>query len=86
MSPTGSPVLPQAQRHHKKSRNVHKLLLNIKRRIIGDKKAGKMRDGLTIERFDGEMERGVNSTTHIVYRVALIKIPSYSGGKHCHWI
>ncbi len=42
-----------------------------------------MRDSLAIERLDGEMERGVNFTMHIVYRVALIKIPSYSGGEHC---
>lgn len=50
------------------------------------KKAGKMRDSLSIERWHGEMERGVNFTMHIVYRVALIKIPSYTGGKHCHRI
>lgn len=40
-----------------------------------------MRDSLSIEQWDGEMEKGVNFTMHIVYRVALIKIPSSSGGE-----
>lgn len=34
----------------------------------------------TVSPLSGWMERGVNFTMHIVYRVALIKIPSYSGG------
>lgn len=40
-----------------------------------------MRDSPSIEPVLREMERGVNSTTHIVYRAALIKIPSCSGGE-----
>lgn len=39
-----------------------------------------MRDSLSIEWWDGEMEKGVNFTMHIVYKVALIKIPSHSEG------
>lgn len=39
-----------------------------------------MRDSPSIERILSEMERGVNFTVHIVYRITLIKIPSYSGG------
>lgn len=38
-----------------------------------------MTDSLSIEGLDGKMESAVNFTMHIVYRVALIKIPSYSG-------
>lgn len=40
-----------------------------------------MRDSLSIQRWHGVMERGANFTMHIVYRVALIRIPSYTGGE-----
>lgn len=81
MLSTGSPVLLHAWKHHRKRRSVRKLPLNIlKGRIIRAKKAGKMRDSPSIERVLREMERGVNSTTHIVYGAALIKIPSCSRG------
>lgn len=39
-----------------------------------------MRDSRAIEQRNGEMERGVNFTAHIVYSVPLIKIPSYFRG------
>lgn len=45
-----------------------------------------MRVNLSFEHWDEEMEKGANFTTHIVHGLALIRIPSYSGAKHCHWI
>ena len=54
------------QKHHKKRGNVHKLLLNIERRITGNKKAREMRDSPSIERWGGKMQNGVNFTMLII--------------------